>query len=267
MRHAAGGSPAANRVDLGAARWAHASEIDVVVRQRLDAGEDLYRLDRDALAELDPTMIVTQDLCAVCAVDVTEVDDALTYLGCRAEVVTLDPSTLDEVFESVLTLGRATGTEAVAATVVADCRSRLAAVRRPGAGTSAPPTLVLEWTAPAFTAGHWVPDLVTAAGGRPVLARPGADSVSVAWPEVTCCGAEVVLVAPCGYHLDGATELASAIVADGVLPQSAQVWALDADAFVVRPGPRLVEGVETIAAILHPERAGPVDPTAAHRIA
>ena len=211
-------------------------------------------------------MIVTQDLCAVCAVDVNEVDDALTYLGCRAEVVTLDPSTLEEVFESVLTLGRATGTEAAAATVVADCRSRLAAVSALVTGTSAPPTLVLEWTAPAFTAGHWVPDLVTAAGGQPVLARPGTDSVSVAWPEVTCCGAEVVLVAPCGYHLGGAAELASAIVADGVLPQSAQVWALDADAFVVRPGPRLVEGVEMIAAILHPERAGPVDPTAAHRI-
>ena len=132
MRHAAGGSPAAHRVDLGAARWTDSSEIDVVVRQRLAAGEDLYRLDRDALAELDPTMIVTQDLCAVCAVDVTEVDDALTYLGCRAEVVTLDPSTLDEVFDSVLTLGRATGTEAAAATVVADCRSRLAAVERLG---------------------------------------------------------------------------------------------------------------------------------------
>jgi iron complex transport system substrate-binding protein len=243
------------------------SEIDVVVKQRLAAGEDLYRLDRDALAELDPTMIVTQDLCAVCAVDVTEVDDALTYLGCRAEVVTLDPSTLDEVFDSVLTLGRATRTEAVAATVVANCRSRLAAVDASVAGASAPPTLVLEWTAPAFTAGHWVPDLVTAAGGRPVLARPGADSVSVAWPEVTSCGAEVVLVAPCGYHLDGAAELASATVADDVLPQGAQVWALDADAFVVRPGPRLVDGVETIAAILHPHRAGPVKPTAALRIA
>lgn len=243
------------------------SEIDVAVKQRLAAGEDLYRLDRGALAELDPTMIVTQDLCAVCAVDVTEVDAALTYLGCRAEVVTLDPLTLDEVLESVLTVGRATGTEAAAATVVARCRSRLAAVGTSVAGASAHATLVLEWTAPAFTSGHWVPDLVTAAGGWPVLARPGADSVSVAWPEVAGCGAEVVLVAPCGYHLDGAAELAATVVADGVLPSGAQVWALDADAFVVRPGPRLVDGVEAIAAILHPDRCGPLDAAAARRIA
>jgi iron complex transport system substrate-binding protein len=241
-------------------------EIDVVVKQRLAAGEDLYRLDCDALAELDPTMIVTQDLCAVCAVDFTEVDDALSYLGCRADVVMLDPASLDEVFDSVLTLGRATGTEATAARVVADCRSRLAAIDALVAGTSSPPTLVLEWTDPAFTAGHWVPDLVTAAGGRTVLARPGADSVSVAWPDITSCGAEFVLVAPCGYHLDGAAELAAAIVADGLLPDGAQTWALDADAYIVRPGPRLVDGVEAIAAILHPERTGPVDPTAARRI-
>jgi iron complex transport system substrate-binding protein len=243
------------------------SEIDVVVRQRLAAGEDLYRLDRGALGELDPTMIVTQDLCAVCAVDVTEVDDALTYLGCHAEVVTLDPLTLDEVLESVLTLGRATGTEAAAADLVAGCRNRLVTVSAAVAGALAPATLVLEWTAPAFTAGHWVPDLVTTAGGRPVLACPGADSVSVAWSEVTRCGAEVVLVAPCGFHLDGAVELAAAIVADGLLPDGAQVWALDADAIVVRPGPRLVDGVETIAAILHPDHAGPPDADRARRIA
>jgi iron complex transport system substrate-binding protein len=242
------------------------SEIDAVVKQRLAAGEDLYRLDRGALAELDPTMIVTQDLCAVCAVDITEVDDALAYLGCRAEVLTLDPLTLDEVLESVLTVGRATGTEAAAATVVAGCRRRLAAVGATVADASARSTLVLEW-APAFTAGHWVPDLVTAAGGRPVLARRGADSVRVAWPVVAGCGAEVVLIAPCGYHLDGAAELAAVVVADGLLPSGAQVWALDADAIVVRPGPRLVAGVETIAAILHPDRAGPLDPTAARRIA
>jgi iron complex transport system substrate-binding protein len=243
------------------------SEIDVVVKRRLAAGEDLYRLDRGALAELDPTMIVTQDLCAVCAVDITEVDGALRYLGCSAEVVTLDPSTLDEVLESVITLGRATGTEPAGTALVAGCRSRLAAVTSAVTGETAPPTLVLEWTAPAFTAGHWVPDLVTTAGGRPVLARPGTDSVSITWSEVARCGAEVVLVAPCGYHLDGAAELAAAIVADGVLPDGAQVWALDADAIVVRPGPRLVDGVETMAAILHPEHAGPPDPAMARRVA
>lgn len=243
------------------------AEIDAVVKERLAAGEDLYRLDRGAFAEIDPTMVLTQDLCAVCAVDVSEVGDALAYLGCSADVVTLDPASLDEVLESVRTVGRATGTEAAADALVARCRDRLAAVATALAGAPPRRTLVLEWTAPAFTAGHWVPDLVAAAGGRPVLARPGLDSVGVAWPEVTGCGADVVVVAPCGYHLDGAAELAAQVVADGVLPPGAEVWAIDADAIVVRPGPRLVDGVEALAAILHPERAGPVDPASARRIA
>lgn len=242
------------------------SEIDAVVKERIAAGDDLYRLDHGAFVELDPTMVVTQDLCAVCAVDVSEVDDALAYLGCRAEVVTLDPASLEEVLESVLTVGRATGTEDAAAAVVARCRRRLAAVEAMVADAAARPTLVLEWTDPPFTAGHWVPDLVTVAGGRAVLARPGADSVGVEWSDVRACGAEVVLVAPCGYHLDGAAELASAVVAAGVLPPGGEVWALDADAIVVRPGPRLVDGVEAIAAILHPDRAGPLDPAAARRV-
>jgi iron complex transport system substrate-binding protein len=241
-------------------------EIDAAVRQRIAAGEDLYHLDRGAFAELDPTMIVTQDLCAVCAVDVSVVDDALEYLGCRADVVTLDPMSLDAVLASVLTVGRATGTESAAAAIVERCRRRLDAVAVLVDGATAPATLVLEWTAPPFTAGHWVPDLVTAAGGRPVLAHPGADSVRVEWPDVAGCGAEVVLVAPCGYHLDGAAELAAAAFADGALPADAEVWALDADAYVVRPGPRVVAGVEAIASILHPDRAGPPDPAAARRI-
>jgi iron complex transport system substrate-binding protein len=242
-------------------------EIDLVVKERMAAGEDLYRLDRGAFSDLDPTLVVTQDLCAVCAVDVSEVDDALAYLGCRAEVVTLDPMTLDEVIESVRTVGAATGTEDRAGEIVAGCRSRLAEVAAAVEGARRRPTLGLEWTDPAFTAGHWVPDLVTAAGGEPVLGRPGQNSVGVDWPTVAGCGAEVVLVAPCGFRLDGAAELAEQTVAAGVLPAGAEVWAVDADAFVVRPGPRVVEGVSTFAAVLHPDRCGPPAATAARRVA
>ncbi len=243
------------------------AEIDVVVKERMAAGEDLYRLDRGAFADLDPTLVVTQDLCAVCAVDVREVDDALAYLGCRADVVTLDPMTLDEVIDSVATVGAATGTSGRAEQIVATCRERLAAVAEDVAGARRRTTLVLEWTDPAFTAGHWVPDLVTAAGGHPVLGRPGQKSSGVAWSTVTASGAEVVIVAPCGFRLDGAAELAAQTVAAGELPPGAEVWAVDADAFVVRPGPRVVDGVETFASILHPERCGPPDPAAARRVA
>ena len=243
------------------------AEIDVVVKQRLAAGEDLYHLDRGAFADLDPTLVVTQDLCAVCAVDVSEVDDAIAWLGCRADVLTLDPGTLDEVIESVRAVGAATGTGDVADAIVADCRRRLATVAATVDGARRRSALVLEWTEPAFTAGHWVPDLVTAAGGEAVLGRRGEKSVGVDWPVVTGCGAEVVLVAPCGYRLEGAADLAAQVVAAGVLPSGAEVWAVDADAFVVRPGPRVVDGVETFAAILHPDRCGSPDPAAARRIA
>jgi iron complex transport system substrate-binding protein len=242
------------------------SEIDAVVKQRLAAGEDLYRLDSGAFADIDPTLVVTQDLCAVCAVDVTKVDDAVAYLGCYADILTLDPMTLAEVIDSVRLIGEATGTTDEAAVVIADCRERLAAVAAKLDGATARPTLLLEWTDPAFTDGHWVPDMITAAGGRSVLGRPGHNSQGATWDEVGACGADVVIVAPCGFRLPGATQLAEQVVARGVLAGHAEVWAVDADAFVVRPGPRLVDGVEIFASILHPDRYGMPDPATAIRV-
>ncbi|MGI9052759.1 MAG: ABC transporter substrate-binding protein [Ilumatobacteraceae bacterium] len=243
------------------------AEIDAVVKQRMAAGEDLYRLDRDALADLDPTLILTQDLCAVCAVDVSEVDDALAHLGCRAEVLTLDPMTLDQVIASVATVGAMTGTAAEADAIVEQCRARLAAVAAAVEGARRRPTLVLEWTDPAFTAGHWVPDMVSAAGGDALLGRPGEKSVGVEWSTITDCGAEVVLIAPCGFRLEGAATQGAPLLAAGVLPRGAEVWAVDADALVVRPSPRVVEGVELFASILHPDRLGTPDPATSRRLA
>jgi iron complex transport system substrate-binding protein len=242
------------------------SEIDAVVKQRLAAGEDLYRLDRGAFADIDPTLVVTQDLCAVCAVDVTKVDDAVAYLGCHAEILTLDPMTLAEVIDSVRLVGEATGTTDAAAAVMAECRDRLAAVAAKLDGATPRPTLLLEWTDPAFTDGHWVPDMITAAGGRSVLGRPGHNSQGATWDEIGGCGSDVVIVAPCGFRLPGATDLAEQVVARGVLPERAEVWAVDADAFVVRPSPRVVDGVEIFASILHPDRHGSPDPAAAARV-
>jgi iron complex transport system substrate-binding protein len=242
------------------------AEIDAVVKQRLAAGEDLYRLDRGAFADIDPTLVVTQDLCAVCAVDVTKVDDAVAYLGCHAEILTLDPMTLAEVIDSVRLIGEATGTTDEAAVVISECRERLAAVAAKLDGATARPTLLLEWTDPAFTDGHWVPDMISAAGGRSVLGRPGHNSQGATWDEVSGCGADVVIVAPCGFRLPGASQLAEQVVARGVLPGHAEVWAVDADAFVVRPSPRVVDGVEIFASILHPDRYGTPDPTAAIRV-
>ena len=242
------------------------SEIDAVVKQRMAAGEDLYRLDRDAFADIDPTLVVTQDLCAVCAVDVTTVDDAIAYLGCSAEVLTLDPMTLDEVIDSVRLVGDATGTAARADVIIAECRARLAAIAAKLVGATARSTLLLEWTDPAFTDGHWVPEMIAVAGGRSVMGRPGRNSQGATWEEISGCGCDVVIVAPCGFRRGGATKLAREVVARGVLPAHAEVWAVDADAFVVRPSPRVVEGVEIFASILHTDRYGTPDPAAATRV-
>jgi len=231
--------------------------IDAYVADALRRGEDLYHLDEGALAGLDADLVVTQDLCAVCAVDVSVVDDALAHLGCRAEVLTIDPHTLDEVLESVGTLGKATGTEARADALVASLRSRLANVAGRVAGRPPPRTVVLEWTDPAFAPGHWVPEMVSLAGGDPVLGTAGEKSFRVGWDEVRASRPEVVVCAPCGYGLEQSTVLSRDLVASGELPEDCAVWAVDANASFARPGPRLVDGVEALAAILHPDAVAP----------
>lgn len=238
--------------------------IDAYVRERLAAGEDLYTLDRGAFAELAPDLILTQDLCRVCAVPTGQVERALEHLECRAEVVALDPHTLPEVLETIRTVGRRAGAAGRAEELLAGLRDRLRAVAVQVAGRPRPRVAVLEWVDPPFTAGHWVPDLVTAAGGTPVAARPGARSVQIDWPAVAATAPDLVLVAPCGFHLDGARAQARSVVAQ--LP-GVPVWAIDADALVVRPGPRLVDGVEALAAVLHPDAVPPPAPGRVARVA
>jgi iron complex transport system substrate-binding protein len=228
------------------------AEIDAYVVGAMSRGEDLYHLSEDALAGLDADLVVTQDLCAVCAVDVSVVDDALAHLGCTAEVLTIDPHTLDEVLASIETLGRATGHEAEAATLVADHRERLARVRARVGGRRRPRVMLLEWTDPPFAPGHWVPEMIEAAGGEAVLGTPGQKSVRVSWEAVHEAAPEVVVVAPCGYDLTGARVLTDQLVASGVLPTGVPVHPVDANAAWARPGTRLVEGVEELAALLHP---------------
>jgi iron complex transport system substrate-binding protein len=236
-------------------------EIDGYVRSQFASGRDLYTLHARALAGLEPDIILTQDLCRVCALPSGQVSDALRYLGCRADVVTLDPHSLDEVLDSILTVGQRAGVPQRAALVVAELRARLDVVAAGVAGYGKPRVAVVEWVDPPFTAGHWVPDLVAAAGGLPVAARPGAPSVQTSWASVTAAAPDLVVVAPCGYHLEGAAE--QALMAAGALP-GVPVWAIDADGIVVRPGPRLVNGVEALASIFHPQ-AVPAAPAGAVR--
>ncbi|KUL41733.1 ABC transporter substrate-binding protein [Actinoplanes awajinensis] len=239
------------------------AEIDDYVRTQMAAGGDLYTLHADALAGLAPDLILTQDLCRVCALPSGHVDDALSHLGCRADVLSLDPYSLADVLATFVEVGAAAGVPDRGHELVSGLEERLAAVAAGVAGRPRPRVAIVEWVDPPFTGGHWVPDLITAAGGEAVAARAGKRSVQVSWAELAAPKPEVVLVTPCGYHLDGAVRQAEA-----VLPHfpDAQVWAIDGDGLVVRPGPRLIDGVEAIAAILHPGAVPSARPGTVQRV-
>jgi iron complex transport system substrate-binding protein len=238
-------------------------DIDAYVRAQLAAGEDLYTLRARALAGLEPDLILTQDLCRVCALPSGHVEDALDYLGCRADVLSLDPHSLDEVLSSILMVGRRAGVPEAAERLGQALRARLARVAEQVAGRRRPRVAVIEWVDPPFTAGHWVPDLVTAAGGQPIAAEAAGRSVPTTWSAIVAARPELVLVAPCGFHLPAAIDQAAA--AARALP-GLPVWAIDADGLVVRPGPRLVDGVEAIASILHPGAVPAAAPGAVHQV-
>lgn len=249
--------------DLGSA-----GAIDAAVREQLAAGAPIYTLDRDRLAEIQPDLILAQDLCEVCAVPSGAIDEALEQLGCTSRVLSLDPVTLDDVIDTVTEVGAATGTEdratalvAVLHDRVADVKDALRRVPRPR-----PRVLPLEWSDPPFSAGHWVPDMVDAAGGQCLLAPPGTRSRTLAWDEVAASRPEVVVFAPCGHHLDAAVEAAAPLLEQPALAAASQFWVVDADSYFSRPGPRVVDGVELLASILHPDRVGAPDPTRATQI-
>ncbi len=229
------------------------AQIDAEVRSRMSAGEDLYHLDPGALQDLDPDLVVTQDLSAVCAVDVATVDAALDHLGCTGDVLTVDPATLADVLDSITTIGAATGRSVPAERLAEDLRARLVRVAAAVDGHPRPRVAVVEWTAPLFCAGHWVPDMITAAGATCALGQPGQRSHPISPDVLLSAAPDIIIVAPCGYDLPGALRVTTALVEDSVLPPGVPVWAVDADAAFVRPGPRLVDGIEALAGICHPD--------------
>ena len=216
-------------------------EIDRYVRETTSTAGELYTLHEGALRDLDPTLVLTQDLCRVCALPSGTVADALAHLGCTAEVLALDPYSLQDVLETIRTVGAATGRERQAEDLLGRLGRRLRSVTRPA---TPPRVAVVEWVDPLFLAGHWVPDMVRAAGGTPVGGFDRERSAASAWADLP--DVDVVVVSPCGFGLAGAVEQAAVVLAKTTAPQ---VWAVDGDAVVVRPGPRLVDGVEAFAAL------------------
>jgi iron complex transport system substrate-binding protein len=237
---------------------AQPAEIDRLVSASVGGGQPIYRLDTDAIRDLRPDLVLAQDLCAVCAVPSGQVTQALDVLGCQAEVISLDPSSLDEVLDGVLQVGKAAGVPERAEEVVAGLRERLAGVRSAVEGLERPRVFALEWGDPPFNGGHWVPEMLQVAGSEPVLACPGAPSVRVTWAQIQAVAPQVVVFMPCGYDLQAAAEEASrTLLQRPELAGVEAIVAVDASAYCSRPGPRLVDGVEILAAVLHPGRLPP----------
>jgi iron complex transport system substrate-binding protein len=229
-------------------------DIDRAVRERAATGESIYELDEEGLRELEPDLIVTQALCHVCAVSVDDVRALAQSLPGPPRVISLDPTTYGETLGDVRTIAQATDSRDAALDLIARTARRADVVRLAVRGAPRPRVAALEWLDPVFVAGHWTPQLVEMAGGEDVLGFAGEPSREVTWEEVAAAQPEVVVVMPCGYDaaraLVEAEEFADRLRALG----ADQVVAVNASAYFSRPGPRLVDGIELLAHILHPDR-------------
>jgi len=242
------------------------AEIDRLVSESMDGGAPTHGLDRDAIRELAPDLVLTQDLCAVCAVPAGHLRSALDALGIDAEVVSLEPSSLEDVLGNILTIGKATDTGQRADEVVDDLRRRLDRVREAVAGATRPRTFALEWGDPPYNGGHWVPEMIELAGGEALLASRGVPSIRITWEEIADTDPEVVVFMPCGYDLEAASAEAVGLLGRPELAGARAVYAVAANSFFSRPGPRLVDGVEALASVLHEDRALPAKPEAIVRM-
>jgi iron complex transport system substrate-binding protein len=231
-----------------------AGEIDREVRRLTGEGRHLYELDAPTLAELDIDLIVTQAVCEVCAVSYDDVVAVAARLESKPSVISLDPSDLAEVLADVNRLGETTGVSDRARTLRADLERRLDSVREAVAGERRPRVLALEWLDPPFIGGHWVPEMIEIAGGEDVLGVAGEKSRTADWDEIAASRPEVVVAMPCGWDAPKARREVESHLGEIAAMGAAAIWAVDAAASFSRPGPRLVEGTELLAHLLHPDR-------------
>lgn len=224
-------------------------EIDAAVSEKLASGQSLYLVDEQLLRQLRPDFVFTQDLCQVCAPSGNELTRALAEMSPRPTMIWLTPRNLSEIEENILSIGEATEKLDAASKLVERNRRRIARVQDAVRGAKPRRVVFLEWVDPFFCAGHWVPEMISAGGGVDPIGEAGADSHRVTWDDVIAAKPEIILVAPCGYGLADSMKLAT----DLRNRTSANVYAVDANAYFARPGPRVAEGIELLAHIFHPE--------------
>jgi iron complex transport system substrate-binding protein len=229
-----------------------AAQIDAAVRERTLAGEAIYQLDRDALAALEPDLIVTQALCPVCAVSYAEVSDFAGSLASKPRVIALDPRTLGETLGDVRTLAQATARRDQGVELVRQAAARVDRVKLAVRGRPRPRVAALEWLDPVYLAGHWTPQLIELAGGEDVLGLPGEPSQTHSWEALAVARPEIVVAMPCGYDEQRAHAEALAHGPELVRLGAERIVAVNASAYFSRPGPRLIDGLELLAHVLHP---------------
>ena len=244
------------------------AEIDVAVTQRLRDGQSLYRVEETLMQDIAPDLILTQDLCQVCAPSGNEISQLLTSLPSKPQVLWLTPKNIEEIFDNLRELGEATGRTEMAETLIADGRARLAKIESATrALVSRPRVFCMEWMDPVYCCGHWVPEMVRIAGGFDKIGREGSDSVRVRWDDVLEWKPEVLIVMPCGFDLKKTFNEAQRLMAypgwdDLPAVRNGCVYTVDANSYFARPGPRVIEGTELLAHLLHPELfewKGPAD--------
>jgi iron complex transport system substrate-binding protein len=255
--------PVISRSALPQGRIQTPREIDEAVRQKVGQEGQLYILDTDLLRRERPDVILTQDLCRVCAVPSGQVAEALDKIGLPdAKVVSLDPNTLEDVVAQIGSVGAILDRADRAAAITSTMHDRIEKVRDTAKRVPTVSVFALEWSDPPFAAGHWVPDMIEIVGATPVLAEKGQPSREVAWHEVRVAGPEVAVFMPCGYYLEEAEEEADSFLhqadfADTPAVRNGNVFAVDATSYFSRPGPRIVDGLEILAWAVHPDSYPP----------
>lgn len=247
------------------------AEIDKSVSERLQNGLSVYQVDEKLLQELAPDLILTQNLCQVCAPSGNEVTQALNLLPKKPQILWLTPKSLEQIADNLREIGEATGCATKADELIAGSRAsleKIAAATRELA--SRPRVFCMEWIDPVYCSGHWVPEMVRIAGGADQLAHEGTDSVRIAWDAVLKWAPEVLIIMPCGCHLDKVLELAPRLYirhgwSDLPAVREGRVYAVDASSYFARPGPRVVEGTKLLAHLLHPELFAWDGPETAYR--
>jgi len=233
-------------------------EIDEAVAKRMRDGLSLYEVDEKLLEELAPDLILTQNLCQVCAPSGNEVSQLLNVLSRKPQILWMTPRSLAEIAQNVRELGEATGRLKEAEELINEGRARLEKIARVTRNLShRPRVFCLEWLDPVYCSVHWMPEMVLIAGGVDELGRKGADSVRIPWDDVLKWSPEVLIVTPCGFNLDKVIEQAPQLAAypgwaDLPAVREGRVFAVDANSYFARPGPRVVEGTELLAHLIHP---------------